>query len=594
MLLVEHLGAGGVNRTRFQQALISVGICLALIILVFVVYGQTRDHQFVNLDDIEYIVKNPHVQEGVSPESIGWAFSSFYAANWHPLTWISHMVDVELFSNDAGSHHLMSAGIHAGSAILLFLVFSLMTGATMTSALLAALFAVHPLRVESVAWASERKDVLSGFLWMATLLFYAYYARKPSAGRLSLVILGFGLGLLAKPMLVTLPFVLLLLDVWPLQRWRMSKEEGEPLSRLLKEKLPLFFLVALSSIITVMAQSRGGAVSSTNSVPLISRGLNALSSYGAYFRQTFWPSDLAVFYPHDALLKNHSWTDLLPTALLFLVVAVLVTTLSVVWLRRFPELFVGWFWFLGTLFPVIGLVQVGSQGMANRYAYLSVIGLTIPVVFLLRRLALGSETGEASRMRCGMMSGMAILLVGATTLAGTLQASTWKSTRSLWMHAVKVTEGNYVAHTALGVDLFKNGEVDAAATHFKKALSFNPHYDKAHVDLGVWLFERGELAEARFHFEAALNENPGNVRARVNLGVAHAKEGALKEAMFSFQRAIEIDPDEAEAHHYLGLLYLSQGRSQEGATHVKRAFALKPNRPDIRRSIEQLDPTLLK
>jgi hypothetical protein len=380
------------ERATSQPDIRALWVAVSLVAVVFAIYSRVHGHPFLLLDDDQYITNNGYVRQGLSVEGLRWAFTQFHAANWHPLTWLSHMMDWELFGAEASGHHLMSVALHAANAVVLLFALRSMTGTLWPSALVAALFAIHPLRVESVAWAAERKDVLSGLLCMTTLLAYAWYARRPGVGRYVAVLVSFALGLMAKPMLVTLPFVLLLLDVWPLRRWptlagasdtsRFSTRASGPL---LLEKVPLLVLTLASSVLTVMAQRVGGAVSTTESVSFGMRLANAVVSYATYLWKTVWPASLAYFYPHPAEAAEAPAAFFIATGISLVVIGML--TVLAFRDRSRPYVAVGWLWFLGMLVPVIGMFQVGSQAMADRYAYLPLIGIYIVIGWGLRDLA---------------------------------------------------------------------------------------------------------------------------------------------------------------------------------------------------------------
>jgi Tfp pilus assembly protein PilF len=573
-----------------------------LAIVVFALYGQVRQHDFVTYDDDVYITGNPVVAEGLSWEGVRWAFTTTYAGNWHPLTWLSHMLDCHLFGVDPGAHHLSGVALHAANGVLLFLALYYLTGAFWKSLLVAALFAIHPLRVESVAWAAERKDLLAGLFWMLTMLAYGHYARRPRPGRYLLVALSFALGLLAKPMLVTLPCVLLLLDMWPLRR--------SPTWRLVFEKLPLFALAAVSAIITVIAQRSGGALSSAEILPAGLRAANAATSYISYLWKSIWPSGLAFYYPLSGV-------SLLPAvlAVLFLTVA---TWLAVRSGRRLPYLPVGWLWFLGTLVPVIGLVQVGSQAMADRYAYLPLIGIYIALAWGL--------AGIIER-RPGMrraIAGALCLALAAFAMMTWRQTGYWRNSRALYERALQVTERNYLAHNGLGNVLLREGSPEEAAAHFERALAIKPGFAHAHNNLGIVLKKRGDLAAAAAHYEHAIRIKPDFAQAHSNLGNVLARQGDLTGAAAHYRRAIEIDPARpgplinlgnllfrwgefasaielyesalaidprlAEAYKNIGVAAERLGDIPKAVAHYRRALELDPALGDVAGRLERLHP----
>jgi len=486
-------------------------VSLFLTIATLAVYWQAGNHEFINYDDITYVTGNPHLQAGFSPEGIIWAFTSGYAGNWHPLTWISHILDIQLYGMDPGRHHLTNVLFHIGNTLLLFLVFRRMTGALWCSAFIAALFALHPLHVESVAWIAERKDVLSTFFWMLTMGAYAWYVERRGFLRYLLVLLFFILGLMAKPMLVTLPFVLLLLDYWPLSRFQFGHQNGNiviqrksVVIRLICEKIPLFALAAASCIVTLFAQQSGGAVCSFSAFPINIRIANALVSYVGYIVKMLWPHQLAVLYPHPGMLP---WIQVIGACLLL----VFIFILAFMALKRCPWLIVGWVWYIVTLVPVIGLVQVGSQAMADRYTYVPLIGIFIMIAFGVPELMSG---WRYRKIGLSTMAVACLLVLMATTW---FQVRYWANSVTLFERALAVTENNYVLHSNLGVTLFSKGKVDEAIDHFHDAMRINPRYAKAHNNLGTALIHKGKVKKAIAHFREALRIRPGYSDAHDNL-----------------------------------------------------------------------------
>jgi len=486
-------------------------VSLFLTIATLAVYWQAGNHEFINYDDITYVTGNPHLQAGFSPEGIIWAFTSGYAGNWHPLTWISHILDIQLYGMDPGRHHLTNVLFHIGNTLLLFLVFRRMTGALWCSAFIAALFALHPLHVESVAWIAERKDVLSTFFWMLTMGAYAWYVERRGFLRYLLVLLFFILGLMAKPMLVTLPFVLLLLDYWPLSRFQFGHQNGNiviqrksVVIRLICEKIPLFALAAASCIVTLFAQQSGGAVCSFSAFPINIRIANALVSYVGYIVKMLWPHQLAVLYPYPGMLP---WIQVIGACLLL----VFISILAFMALKRCPWLIVGWVWYIVTLVPVIGLVQVGSQAMADRYTYVPLIGIFIMIAFGVPELMSG---WRYRKIGLSTMAVACLLVLMATTW---FQVRYWANSVTLFERALAVTENNYVLHSNLGVTLFSKGKVDEAIDHFHDAMRINPRYAKAHNNLGTALIHKGKVKKAIAHFREALRIRPGYSDAHDNL-----------------------------------------------------------------------------
>lgn len=461
----------------------NIFIGIILVVITLAVFGQVINHEFTTYDDDVYVTENPVVQYGLSRVGLMWAATQFHASNWHPLTWLSHMTDVELFGLDAGKHHATSLLFHTANAILLFLVLVKLTGLPWRSGFVAALFAIHPLHVESVAWVAERKDVLSAFFMFLTTLAYMRYAERPDTRRQLVVMVLFGLGLMAKPMLVTLPLVLLLLDFWPLRRLRESKspEDRIRLFDLFWEKLPLFGMSAMSCMLTMKAQTAGGAVTSVEFLPLSIRLSNAVVAYMGYILKMFWPVNLAMMYPHPE--ANIPGWQIIGSAASLLIISLL----AAVYAKRRPYLAVGWLWFVITLIPVIGLVQVGDQAMADRYTYIPLIGLFIMAAWGLPEL-LGKR---AKYLAVPAVVALALLMAGART-----QAGYWSDSRTLYEHALRVTSNNYVAHVKLGVILARDGQHEQAIRQYEKALEIRPDGIQALNNLAVMYYEIGEYQRA--------------------------------------------------------------------------------------------------
>jgi protein O-mannosyl-transferase len=556
-----------------------LAVCAGLLLLTAFVFGATVHHGFVNYDDEPYVVENPHVARGLTVEGLRWAFTQSHASNWHPLTWVSHMADVELYGvTHPGGHHLTSVLLHAATAVILFLVLLQMTTALWPSAFASALFAVHPLHVESVAWVAERKDVLSGLFFVLTLAAYVRYVqRPPSIGSYLLVAGLFTLGLLSKPMLVTLPFVLLLLDYWPLERFSPPATSDDPpdlgrsrvaaVRRLVIEKLPLLALaIALALVTYVVQESARGSLSN---VSLSSRVANALSSYVAYLWQFVYPAHLAVFYPHPG--------DTLPAWRIAgaCLVLGLVSAATLIWRRRHPYLLVGWLWYLGMLVPVIGLVQVGSQAMADRYTYLTQIGLSIAVAWGAMHLA-----GSSSfRRRLGAVVACVVLVI--LSAAALRQVSHWRDSETLWTHALVSTSRNHEAHNHLARALAARGETDAAITHYRQALEIRPDFVEAHNNLGNALAARGANAAAIEQYTAALRIKPDYVEAHNNLGLALADRGELETAVAQYRRALALDPEFAAAHYNLGNVLAARDEIDAAIVHYEKALHVRPDFAEV-------------
>ena len=510
-------------------------ISILLVALVGAVFGQSLHHDFVNYDDMEYVTKNAQVSRGLTLEGIGWAFTHFHSSNWHPLTWISHMIDCQFYGLNPWGHHLTNVLLHATNVILLFLLLRQMTARLWPSAFVAALFAIHPLRVESVAWVSERKDLLSGLFFFLTLMAYVRYARKPSPARFILVAIVFALGLMCKPMLVTLPIVLLLLDYWPLSclpNLSLDRKNRKLLWRLILEKAPLFLLVLASCVLTVLAQRR--SISAVAHITGPYRLANAAVSYLDYVRQMFWPKDLAVLYPWY-VERLQPWTVILGCLL------VVGVTVAVIVLRRRRYLFVGWFWYLVMLTPVIGFLQVGNQSHADRYTYLPLVGLYLMLTWGATELV---ERWRFVRLPIGALAGAIVI---SLTLASRAQTATWQNSESLWNHALAVTPDNIIAECNLGLALHSSGKDEEALEHFEKSLSINRHQPEVLASLGVFYLEQGRIEDSVAYLHEALDIQPRLGDAHYNLGNTYLAIGKASEAIIEYQYALEIEPDDTES-----------------------------------------------
>ena len=566
--------SSGVPDQRANSRVTSILICLGLVAVAWAVFGQTLTHDFVNFDDYVYVYDNPLVVRGLSIEGIIGAFTHTHALNWHPLTTLSHMLDCQLYGLKAGGHHFTNVILHTISVLLLFLVIKQMTGGLWQSAFVAALFAIHPLHVESVAWIAERKDVLSAAFFMLTLAAYARYARAPSAPRYLLVALLYACALMSKPMLVTLPFVLLLLDYWPLGRIGAQKSEvGSQLRRLITEKIPLFALSALSCIATLLTQRQ--APNAIDQLPFLWRLNNSFVSYVTYIWQMLWPARLAVFYPHP--------NDRLPllevtAAITFLVgVSLLVTYLR----RTKPYLVTGWFWYLGMLVPVIGFVQVGEQAHADRYTYLPQIGLYIMIAWTVGDLLLKS-TSRVRQALVGIAAAIAIVCLGVRAF---VQVSYWKNSETLWSHTLAVTSDNDVAHNNLGFLFLRRGELDKAISQFQAALDIRSRNTETHYSLGAALIEnnlgnafaRKQLwDEAIDHLEEAVRLRPDYADAYFNLGSVFFQQGRIDQAIAQWQKALAIRPRDAEAHRNVASALRKQGNVKEAIAEYEQALNIVP------------------
>jgi Tfp pilus assembly protein PilF len=566
---------------------------LFLVIVPLLVYGQIGNHPFIDFDDDIYVTRNHHVQAGVTPNSIAWAFSfeDKDKTYWHPVTWLSHMLDCQLYGLRPGMHHLTSLMLHIANGLLLFLVLKQITGTLWRSAFVAALFALHPLNVDSVAWVAERKNILSTFFWMLTLLTYAGYTKRPGVFRYLLTFFIFALGLMAKPMLVTLPFVLLLLDYWPLKRlsFENSRDDNgkhkEPLRshgkrwlvlRLVLEKGP-FLMLSVFAVYFLSSSVRGlGTVASLESVPMKLRIANALVSYIKYIGKTIWPQNLAVFYPYPSGVPI--WQAI--CALMVLICISIV----VIWLiKARPYLGVGWMWYLGTLVPVIGLVQVGLwPAMADRFVYVPLIGLFIMIAWGIPELVKSHRYKEKGLA----LAAVAILLL--LTVVSWSQARYWHSSVALFEHTLDLTEDNYVIHNNLGFALAEMNHIPDAIRHYSEALQINPEYEKAHNNIGTAFILQGQLERAIEHFSIALGLNPDFRDAHYNLGLAFEALGNYEGAIYHYTQTLRIDPDYARAHNNLGVILIHEGRIDEAVFHFQEALRIKPDYAGARYNLQKI------
>ena len=565
-------------------------ICLVLALGTTALYWPIISHPFIIFDDEEYVTANAHVTSGLSWENFRWAFEGAHAANWHPLTWLSHQLDCTLFGLNAGGHHLVNLLFHVANTLLLFVFLRGATGAVWRSALVAALFAWHPLHVESVAWASERKDVLSTFFWLLTLMAYVRYARNRNWFVYSAALIFFALGLMSKPMVVTLPFVLLLLDFWPLRRisnWEFQisnpeTSEGAPAPSLqsstyslLLEKIPFFLLAIGGCAATLLAQSGGGAISQT---PLTERFANAALAYARYVAKTFWPTDLAIVYPHP-----RHWS---------LVLALGATALLAVWTmlcvrnwRRNPFLAFGWFWFLGTLVPTIGLIQVGAQSMADRYTYIPSIGFFIALVWGAAEFCATKPRGNVIYLIC---AGSALI---GCLLTASIQISFWRDSTGLFLHALEVTQDNYVAANTLGKAFEKTGDPKdkvRARVLYREAVRLEPRYPHGQFNLAMSLLEFGETAEALQHLKAAADLEPRDPDIQFDLGIYFTQHASWTNAAICFSNSIAIRPDFAPAQCNFAATLANLGRFAEAAPHYREALRLKPDFTDAKKQLNRL------
>jgi tetratricopeptide (TPR) repeat protein len=582
-----------------------VFIYIVLVLTTFIAYEPMRHNDFIDVDDLRYVTENPQVKAGITKDSIVWAFTTGHASNWHPLTWLSHMLDCQLFGLNPFWHHLTSLLFHTANTLLLFWIFKRMSGNIWASAFIAAVFALHPTHVESVAWAAERKDVLSGFFWMLTIAAYILYTEKPVKGRYFLVIVLFGLGLMAKPMLVTLPFVLLLLDYWPLKRFQ-SKEKRSSFFNLILEKMPLIMLIVVSSIITFLVQRKGGAISSEDIMTFNIRVSNALVSYFRYIGKTIYPANLSILYLHQ-LGTMPLWKPIISfLALVLITIAVLYN------LRKRAYLFTGWFWYVGTLVPVIGIVQVGFQAFADRYTYIPTIGISLIAVWGIEELL------QKRRYREYIFGISAAVVLTALLISTRVQVSHWRDNIAIHEHSLSVTKDNYVLLDSYGLALLKEGRIQEAIEQFDKSLSIEPdlsgtrakrlfayqalarnfvleeEYEEAvkyynrvleietnqpeiYNELAHTFSLQRKYEQAIVNYRKALKIEPDNAVSHANLAEIYNKQGNLEKAVEHYVTLLQTKPDFAVAHGQLGYIFAQQNKMEQAIKHYQEAIRIKPD-----------------
>ena len=572
-------------------------IIIFLIAITLISYWSVQQFEFVNYDDDIYVTENIHVLSGITKETVIWAFTTFHASNWHPLTWLSLLFDYEFYWLNPAGYHWTNVLFHVSNTLLLFLALTRLTGVLWQSGFVAALFAIHPLHVESVAWVAERKDVLSTFFWMLTLYAYVLYVEHPDWKRYAFTFISFSFGLMAKPMLVTLPFVLLLLDYWPLKRFLCKPSNSHMyfhqsctknaqgsfkninVARSLLEKIPLIVLSIIASIMTLIAQQSGEAIMPLQRLSLIERITNAFVSYATYIIKMFWPVDLAVFYPHPGM-----W----PVWQVCVSILLLAGISTYVWkLSDHPYLRVGWLWYLGTLVPVIGIVQVGSQSMADRYTYIPLIGLFIMIAWGIPNIL---RQWRYKRPVLFLSAGLVLLFLMICT---GLQVRHWENSISLFRHAVNVTEGNSTAINNLGNALARKGFLDEAILQYKEAIDLQPNNPYTYTNMGKVLMLQGKVKDAVISYSKALQLEPQHMKAHFNIGVAYSEIGYNSEAILHYTEAIKINPDFVAAYNNLGILYAKQEDFDEAVKYFKKALAIFPNydsaRNNLRIAMEQID-----
>ena len=572
-------------------------ICISVSVIVFVVYWPVQHYDLISLDDIDYISGNPYAKAGLTWESLSWAMKDVHTGYWHPLTWVTHMLDYQLFGSRVGGHHWTNVIFHIANSVLLYVILKRMSGSAWKSALVATLFAVHPLNVESVAWVSERKNVLCTFFWFMGIWSYSYYVVRPTPCRYCLILVTFSLGLMSKPMIVTFPFTLLLLDYWPMGRltsWKMFP-------RLIFEKMPLFILSAIVGIVTFLSSLHGDVTISIDKLPMGNRLANAGVSYAKYLERMFWPQNLAVFYPYSREFS------LVQTSTAFLLLSV-ISCLAIFFVHKYRYALTGWLWYLGTLVPVIGLIQVGKQAMADRYAYVPMIGLFIIIAWGIPDLL----RGWPLRKIIFLISSAAV--ISSLMICSVLQVRYWRNGVTLFEHALLATDINSRAHYNLGIALTDMGKLNEAVYHLESAIKLEPEYagpygymglalaregktdeaivyyrealrikqddETTHNNLGVALAGRGKFDEAILHFQLALRIRPDYLHANRNMAGALAKLGKMEEAIGYYEKALKLDRDNAVTHNNLGLALAGVGRDQEAIGHFQEALKINPSYED--------------
>jgi hypothetical protein len=550
-------------------------IYLALAFITFIAFEQVRRNEFTNYDDHAYVTDNPYVKAGLTNQSVSWAFTKSHANNYHPLTWLSHMLDCQLFELDPSWHHLTNLWFHIANTLLLFWLLKRMTGSVWPSAFVAACFGLHPLHVESVAWIAERKDVLSAFFWMLTIITYIRYTERRSTRRYLLVVFVFALGLMAKPMLVTLPFVLLLLDYWPLDRLQLFHRKDEqaqpksrpaakqkvPISHLFTEKIPLFLLAAISSLVTFLVQQSSGATAYIESPPSILRISNAFVTYVTYIVKMFYPTPLAAFYPHPTYLAPAPPAlTLLSLTCVLVVVAITAAAIYTIFRSRHRWFAAGWLWYIGTLIPVIGLVQVGGQAMADRYTYLPSIGIFIIIAWGAAKLA---NRWHLPNLGLAIISGVVLILLVICTR---MQVPHWKNTFTIAEHSISVTKNNFAMHSILGIELNNQKRFKKALKHLDQTLRINPKHFTAFNTKGLALIGLGRTDEAIAVFNDILKIWPKAYQTYNNLGAAYGRQGKLDLAIQNFRKSLQLKPGYADAIKNLNYAQKKQNETKNSPT----------------------------
>lgn len=548
-------------------------IIIFQLLATIAVYWQVVSHEFLKYDDQIYVVENPHVHSGLTLNNIQWAFTTVYAANWHPITWISHMLDVQLFGMNPAGHLLVNVFLHAINGILLFLLIHRATKFYWRSAVVAALFLLHPLHVESVAWVSERKDVLSTFFGMLSLFSYIRYAEKPTAQRYAGVLLFFVLALMSKPMLVSLPLVMIMFDYWPLQRLSSVHDnvdhlpDKKSIRYLLAEKLPFILLVVASSAVTSYAQYKGSAISSLNNSPFPERVSNALVSYMGYLGKMFWPHKLSVFYPFP--INIPAWQPICSSLILLM-----ITLFALTHRKKHPYLVVGWLWYVCTLIPVIGFVRIGLQSMADRYSYIPLIGIFVMSVWGV------ADASFRLKFRNIILPIVTTIIISTYAIISWNQVGYWKTTQTLFSHAKESTRNNFIAFYLLGSLLEKEGHYEEALKNYNEAVKIAPWYENARVQRDILMFNQGRLDVAAFKYNYSILQNPNSLSDHINLGIILALQDKLEESLYYFKVALELNPQSAEAHYNIAMTLSRMEKLEEAEYHYRRVLSILPDDVD--------------
>jgi len=544
-------------------------ISLFILLSILAVYGQLHDYQFITLDDPTYVKENPHIREGLTLNGMYWSLTSVYSSNWHPLSWLSHMIDVELYGMDAGRHHMTNIIFHILNSLLLLYTLIRFTGNLWQSSVVAALFALHPINMEVVAWVSQRKTLLCFFFWLLALWSYQGYVKRPGMGRYLSALLFFIFGMMSKQAIVVFPLVLMLLDYWPLARYQSDKPDSAMgrsgiFRALIKEKIPFFVIAFAGSILTYFAQKSGGAVTSFDILPLNVRITNALLSYSTYLGKAFWPHKLAILYPYPDSIPV--WCVGVSTVLLGFITYCAIKTA-----RRHPYFIVGWLWYLLILIPVIGIVQIGIQAMADRYASVPLIGIFIV-------LAWGfSEVSRAWDHRKLKLAALAITSLFVLMTATFKQAQTWRNSVTVFEQALSISTDNYLAYNNMGFAFSSQNRIDDAITQYAVALKLKPDYADARFNLGVALFVKGKYSEAVDQFARAFQIDPYNIKTLNNLGAAMTKLGRVAEAIQHYKAALRIDPEYTDAHRNLANTLFESGEYLKAMRQYRSVIRIDPS-----------------